>query len=69
MSVKSQSNYRSPLIKGVDVQEDGSIIISCRSSMKEKSETIAAHLLVYLEAVFGSDIYQLFSPDHRQKMS
>ena len=69
MSIKSQSNYRSPFFTGVDVQDDGTVLILYHSIMKEEAETTVPHLLVYLEAFFGSDIYQLFTPEHRQKMS
>ena len=69
ISVKSQFNYRYSLFTGVDVQEDGTILILCHSSMKKEAETIITHLLVYLEAIFGSDIYQFYTPEHRHKMS
>ena len=69
MSIKSQSNYRYPLFTSFDVQDDKTILILYHRSMKEETETIVVHLLVYLEAVFGSDIYQLFTNEHRHKMS
>lgn len=37
--------------------------------MSDKAETVVAHLLVYLEAVFGPIIHQFLSPEHRSKMS
>ena len=37
--------------------------------MKEEAETLVTHLLVNLVSVFGSDIYQLFSPEHRSQIS
>lgn len=69
MSIKSQSNRKTPLFTGVDVQDDGSILILYHSSLSKEAETIVHHLSVYLEAVFGPVIYQFFTTQHRRAMS
>ena len=48
---------RSPLLQGVDIKSDSSIIISCHISMREETETLDAYLPVYLEVMYGPVIW------------
>ena len=51
MLIKSQENFRSSLFTGVDIQSDGSIIISCNISLRKETENFVAHLPIYLEYI------------------
>lgn len=63
MAVKTKDNFESLLFLGVDVQEKGSIIVTYDKNMREEEETFQAHLVIYLQEIFGIIIWEVFSQE------
>ena len=69
MTIKSNVNLSSPLFLGVDTQENGKVIITCDKSIKDKVEALLSHFAIYLELIFGSVVWDVFTNEYRLSMA
>ena len=53
MAVKTKDNFQSSFFLDFDVQENGSVIVTCDTSMQDKVQTLLTHLENYLAEMFS----------------
>ena len=69
MAVKTQQDFRSQLLLGVDTLPDGSVVVTCDKSIKEEAEVFLSRLAIYLEQIFGVTIWEAFTHKYKESMS
>ena len=68
MSIKCKDNYISPMFIAVDVSPAGDVVIYCDIDMKEEAEDLLSHFGIYLALIFGSVVWEAFTPQYKMRM-
>ena len=68
MSTKSVQDLITPLFVGVDVSPEGNAVIICDIGMKEEAEAMLLHFGIYVEVIYGSDVWEAFTVSYKTSM-
>ena len=68
MSTKCKDDYISPMFIAVDVSLMNEVIIYCDIDMKAEAEALLSHLGIYMALIFGSVVWEAFTPQYKMRM-
>ena len=68
MSIKCKDDYISPMFLAVDVSLTNEVVIYCDIDMKAEAEALLSHLGIYMALIFGSVVWEAFTPQYKMRM-